>query len=428
LREKLHVAEVVDIDQIKLDPRFRIRESTDHAHTQALAESMRTRLGVLQPLLVDEDMHLLDGWTRYPGLKSAHIRNVLVVKRPVKSEQEGLRIALAANSFARQLNFLELGRVANHLLNGVREGSGRNRLRVEIAREIGKSEGYVAQAVATDRMLEPQARKAFLELCARELLGPHALMKIRRIPREQQLTLATQLRNLKNEGQVDQYVQAMLNMYEDNLTAIPPAEATQPNSQSSNSHSNGNHQDSEPEREKEKHTQPTVENYITLVSLNLEEWVVDKVDRWGLWLRNEKEKRRMNLFRELHAAKLKMKPGDLLTFNLRVEGPLRRDFRTEQREVILNELELMLQEGNGAPIKFMPKLLHDRLRERLREEQLPEAFEKAFSVTKIGNRLQELGLKAKLTGKGSVYSVNHMELRTAQKNVRKLGSSSPSVG
>jgi hypothetical protein len=152
------------------------------------------------------------------------------------------------------------------------------------------------------------------------------------------------------------------------------------------------------------------------------------VDRWGLWLRNEKEKRRMNLFRELHAAKLKMKPGDLLTFNLRVEGPLRRDFRTEQREVILNELELMLQEGNGAPIKFMPKLLHDRLRERLREEQLPEAFEKAFSVTKIGNRLQELGLKAKLTGKGSVYSVNHMELRTAQKNVRKLGSSSPSVG
>ncbi len=107
-----------------------------------------------------------------------------------------------------------------------------------------------------------------------------------------------------------------------------------------------------------------------------------------------------------------MRPGDLLTLTLRVEEPLRRDFRAEQRKMIRGELELMLQEGNGAPIKFTPKILHDRLWKKLRERNSPEVFEKAFSPTKIGNRLHELGLKAKLSTKGSVYLIkNDMELK-----------------
>jgi len=389
---------------------------------------VRSRLGLLQPLLVDDRLHLLDGWTRYRALKSAHIKKVLVTRRSVKSEQEGLRVALAANSFARQLNFLELGRVANHLLNSVRVGSGRNRLRVEIAREIGKTEAYVAQAVATERQLHPEARKILSKLCSAGLLGPKALMAIHRIPSEQQLSLARQLAGLKNEAQIDQYVDATLSVYEDSLATLPVPAKTQSSNQSGNSPANETREvpaarstsltekresttpqdpakTEEQKHEQEKQPHVEEERYIKLYSLDIQ-GPVDKVDRWALWIRDEKQNRRLNVFRELHAAKLKMRPGDIVTLTLRVEGPLRRDFRAEQRKVILQEIELMLQEANGGSAEFTPKLLHDRLRKKLREEQLPEAFDKAFSVTKIGNRLSELGLKRKgAYSEGSIYVI-----------------------
>jgi len=128
--------EKVKIDNITINSNP--RKTFDKTLLLELAESIK-QIGLLQPIIINEDFVLLAGERRLRACKLLGYDEIHAIKSPKNSD--GVLIALTENIQREDLNILELGQAMYSLIDD------HNWKQIDLASYLKKSKGYVSEVL-----------------------------------------------------------------------------------------------------------------------------------------------------------------------------------------------------------------------------------------------------------------------------------------
>ncbi|MFH0891894.1 MAG: ParB/RepB/Spo0J family partition protein [Candidatus Falkowbacteria bacterium] len=132
----------IDISRIEVNPLQPRRQFTD-VNLDELVESIKKH-GVIQPLVVSQSgdrYELIAGERRLRASKKAGLKDVPVIVREVKDEQQKLEVALIENIQREDLNPIDLAVAYSRLVDEF------HLTQEDVAREVGKSRSAVTNCL-----------------------------------------------------------------------------------------------------------------------------------------------------------------------------------------------------------------------------------------------------------------------------------------
>jgi ParB/RepB/Spo0J family partition protein len=200
----------VEISSVKTEKGFNPRSYVSRSEVARLRQSMSSKLGQVAPIIIRKgDNELIDGLHRLIAARQSKRKYIEAVSIDVDDDQ-ARRMSLAANSLTQQLHWLELGRGAAAILNGIKRHHGREKIKRELAKELGISHKTLEHYIVPCRMLSPEAWDIALELSKKHLLPVPQLSRIWQLPHEKQLLLLRRVRKMNDPILVCQHISGFL--------------------------------------------------------------------------------------------------------------------------------------------------------------------------------------------------------------------------
>jgi ParB/RepB/Spo0J family partition protein len=172
---------------------------------------MQSPVGTVQPVLIREgDYELIDGKHRLAAAKRAGLK--FIECRTMKASNADAKImALTVNVFGKRLNDLEIGKAVHDLLAPVKRRSGREKLKRQLAAELGmRSTSRLEDCLTTYQQMDPEVRSRISTAVERGTVKVDHLRHIRTLPPEKQLALTKQIAEVKDPSRVDRLISGFL--------------------------------------------------------------------------------------------------------------------------------------------------------------------------------------------------------------------------
>jgi DNA-binding XRE family transcriptional regulator len=189
----------IRVDQVRTEKGFNPRSYIGEGKVRMLTQSLKSQLGQINAVLVQKGSNeLIDGLSRLEASKRAKREYIEVIPVDVTDEQ-ARRMALAANALTEKLHWLEIGKAADQILSRVPRHAGREKLKKELAKEIGVATHTLEVDIVAGRSLAPEAWELCLELAKKHLLRRAQIEHIWKLPVEKQVLLLRRLSEIHED-------------------------------------------------------------------------------------------------------------------------------------------------------------------------------------------------------------------------------------
>jgi ParB/RepB/Spo0J family partition protein len=189
----------IRVDQVRTEKGFNPRSYIGEGKVRLLTQSLRSELGQISPLVLQKGSNeLIDGLGRLEASKKAGQKYIEVIPANVTDEQ-ARRMALAANALTEKLHWLEVGRAADQILSKIPRHGGRERMKKELAKEIGVATHTLEVDIVAARTLAPEAWALCLELAKKHLLRRSQIAQIWALPADKQVLLLRRLSEIPED-------------------------------------------------------------------------------------------------------------------------------------------------------------------------------------------------------------------------------------
>lgn len=280
----------IKVNAVKITKGFNPRAYVSPREVAGLKQSFNSELGQIAPIIIRRrDNELIDGLHRLLAAKRSKRKYIEAVPIDV-DDARARRMSLAANSLTEKLHPLEIGKVANEILSAIKRYHGREKLKRELAKELGIRPGTLARQIVLARHLSPEAWTMALKLSKQHLLPLAQIDRVCRLDHANQLLLLRRAVNMKDPILVGRYIEGFLETQRPsrNLLGRPRGSKTEANhevSRGSNALA--------PVEEKNQSPHDVREDRREQTKRKLEEWAgvdavdVSKLEFWRLLLTSE---------------------------------------------------------------------------------------------------------------------------------------------